>query len=176
MIGSVFGRAVVAAGALVMVVAGSAAGAAAQPRPPVLAFHPAPFDYGQVRVGQQKARTFTLANAAQLVGLRLVGFLLPRAAGMQAVQSVPLVGAGGFQPVAVPASSAIACASLICRKLIVDALVWRRSVCVGAGRPWPLMAVAAQPRDDLDNAVKSQASKGLRQLAAALQGTRSQVR
>jgi hypothetical protein len=41
----------------------------------------------------------------------------------------------------VPASSAICCASLICRELVVDALVWRRSVHVGTGRPWPLSRV-----------------------------------
>jgi Abnormal spindle-like microcephaly-assoc'd, ASPM-SPD-2-Hydin len=60
--GSVFGRAAVAAG-VVAVVLGSAAGtAAARPRPPVLAFHPAPFDYGRVTVRQQRVETFTLAN------------------------------------------------------------------------------------------------------------------
>jgi Abnormal spindle-like microcephaly-assoc'd, ASPM-SPD-2-Hydin len=54
--GSVFGRAVVVA-------LGSAAGvAAAKPRPPVLAFTPSPFDYGQVAAGQAASRTFTLAN------------------------------------------------------------------------------------------------------------------
>ena len=36
--------------------------AAAKTGPAVLAFHPAPFDYGQVPPGQRAARTLTLAN------------------------------------------------------------------------------------------------------------------
>jgi len=61
---SVFGRAAVAAGAaaVVVVLGGGVGAAVAMPRPAVLAFHPAPFDYGQIAVGQRAARTFTLAN------------------------------------------------------------------------------------------------------------------
>ena len=59
--GSVFGRAVVVAGAVVMAL-GSAAGAAAKPRPPVLAFSPAPYNYGQVVAGGAASQTFTLSN------------------------------------------------------------------------------------------------------------------
>jgi virginiamycin B lyase len=57
-------RAMVVTGALV-IVSGPAAGvAAANARPPVLAFSPAPFDYGQVTVGQTPApsQVFTLTN------------------------------------------------------------------------------------------------------------------
>jgi Abnormal spindle-like microcephaly-assoc'd, ASPM-SPD-2-Hydin len=46
-----------------VIVSGSAAGvAAASAGPPVLAFSPAPFDYGQVTVGQTPSQVFTLAN------------------------------------------------------------------------------------------------------------------
>jgi hypothetical protein len=57
-------RAALAAGAAV-VVAGSVAGAAAaKPRPPVLAFTPSPYSYGQVAAGRGAAsQTFTLANS-----------------------------------------------------------------------------------------------------------------
>jgi hypothetical protein len=58
----VFCRAVMAAGAAAVVVLGAATGAAARTSPAVLAFHPAPYDYGQVRVGQRAAETFTLVN------------------------------------------------------------------------------------------------------------------
>ena len=60
--GSVFGRAMVVAGAVVVALGSAAGVAAAQPRPPVLAFTPSPFDYGQVAAGQAASRTFTLAN------------------------------------------------------------------------------------------------------------------
>jgi len=58
-------RAAVAAGAaVVLVLAGSAAGAAAKPRPPVLAFTPSPYSFGQVAAGRGAAsQTFTLANS-----------------------------------------------------------------------------------------------------------------
>ena len=59
--GSVFGRVVVMAGAVVMAL-GPAAAAAARPGPPVLAFSPAPYDYGQVAAGGAASQTFTLAN------------------------------------------------------------------------------------------------------------------
>jgi hypothetical protein len=68
--GSVAGRAVVVAGAL-MLVLGSAAGAAAKPRPPVLAFSPAPYDYGEVAAGQAVSQTFTLANSGRSATGRL---------------------------------------------------------------------------------------------------------
>src|SRR6185312_755975 len=58
---SAFSRAVVVAGAVVMAL-GSAAGAAAKPRPPVLTFSPAPYNYGQVAAGGAVSQTFTLAN------------------------------------------------------------------------------------------------------------------
>jgi hypothetical protein len=58
----VFCRAVMAAGAAAVVVLGAATGAAARTGPAVLAFRPAPYDYGQVRVGQRAAETFTLVN------------------------------------------------------------------------------------------------------------------
>ncbi|HYV81170.1 MAG TPA: choice-of-anchor D domain-containing protein [Streptosporangiaceae bacterium] len=60
--GSVFGRAVVVAGAVVVALGSAAGVAAATPRPPTLAFTPSPFDYGQVAAGQAASHTFTLAN------------------------------------------------------------------------------------------------------------------
>ena len=60
--GSVFGRAVVVAGAVVMALGSAAGAAAAKPRPPVLAFSPAPYNYGQVVAGGAASQTFTLAN------------------------------------------------------------------------------------------------------------------
>ena len=59
---SVFGRAVVVAGAVVVALGSAAGAAAAKPRPPVLAFSPAPYNYGQVAAGQAASQTFTLAN------------------------------------------------------------------------------------------------------------------
>ena len=58
---SVFGRAVVVAGAVVVALGSAAGAAAAKPRPPVLAFSPAPYNYGQV-AAQATSQTFTLAN------------------------------------------------------------------------------------------------------------------
>ena len=60
--GSVFGRAVLVAGAVVMALGSAAGAAAAKPRPPVLAFSPAPYNYGQVAAGGAASQTFTLAN------------------------------------------------------------------------------------------------------------------
>ena len=62
--GSVFGRALAVAGALA-VVFGSATGAAAKPRPPVLAFTPSPYNYGRIATGQTASQTFTLANSGR---------------------------------------------------------------------------------------------------------------
>ena len=45
---SAFGRAVVVAGAVVMALGSAAGAAAAKPRPPVLTFSPAPYNYAQV--------------------------------------------------------------------------------------------------------------------------------
>jgi hypothetical protein len=59
---SVFGRAMVVAGAVVVALGPAAGVAAAAPRPPALAFTPAPYDYGQVAAGQAASHTFTLAN------------------------------------------------------------------------------------------------------------------
>ena len=59
---SAFGRAVVVAGAVVMALGSAAGAAAAKPRPPVLTFSPAPYDYGQVAAGGAASQTFTLAN------------------------------------------------------------------------------------------------------------------
>jgi hypothetical protein len=59
---SVFGRAVVVAGAVVVALGSASGAAAAKPRPPVLAFSPAPYNYGQVAAGQAASQTFTLAN------------------------------------------------------------------------------------------------------------------
>src|SRR3984957_6005251 len=56
-------RAVVAAGAAVVVVLGPARGAASAARKPItLAFTPSPYGYGQVTAGQTATQTFTLAN------------------------------------------------------------------------------------------------------------------
>ncbi len=60
--GSVFGRAVVVAGAVVMALGSAAGAAAAKPGPPALAFSPAPYNYGQVAAGGAASQTFTLAN------------------------------------------------------------------------------------------------------------------
>jgi hypothetical protein len=60
--GSMFGRAMAVAGAVVVALGPAAGVAAAKPAPPVLAFTPAPYDYGQVAAGQAASRTFTLAN------------------------------------------------------------------------------------------------------------------
>jgi hypothetical protein len=43
--------------------AAAAGPAVAKTGPPVLAFTPSPFDYGQVTVGQTASQTFTLANS-----------------------------------------------------------------------------------------------------------------
>ena len=59
--GSLFGRAVLVAGAIVTIV-GPATGAAAGPRPSALVFTPSPYGYGQVAAGQTASRTFTLSN------------------------------------------------------------------------------------------------------------------
>ncbi len=58
--GRVAGAGVVLAAAAVVSGAGVAA---AKPGPPVLAFTPSPYDYGQVQVGQTVSQTFTLANS-----------------------------------------------------------------------------------------------------------------
>ena len=55
--GSVFDRAMVVAGAVVVALGSAAGVAAATPRPPALAFTPSPFDYGQVAAGQAASRT-----------------------------------------------------------------------------------------------------------------------
>ena len=60
--GSVFGRAVAVTGAVVVALGSAAGVAAAKPRPPVLAFSPASYNYGQVAAGQAASHTFTLAN------------------------------------------------------------------------------------------------------------------
>ena len=52
----------VVAGAMVMALGSAAGAAAAKPRPPVLAFSPAPYNYGQVAAGGAASQTFTLAN------------------------------------------------------------------------------------------------------------------
>ena len=75
----VIGRAGAVAGAAAVVL-GSAAGAAAGTGPAVLAFHPAPFDYGTVPVGERAARTFTLVNT----GGRASGALTVRLSGSAA--------------------------------------------------------------------------------------------
>ncbi len=59
---SAFGRAVVVAGAVVMALGSAAGAAAAKPRPPVLTFSPAPYNYGPVAAGGAASQTFTLAN------------------------------------------------------------------------------------------------------------------
>jgi hypothetical protein len=61
---SVFSRAVVVAGAVVMALGSAAGAAAAKPRPAVLTFSPAPFNYGQVAAGGAASQTFTLAIPA----------------------------------------------------------------------------------------------------------------
>ncbi len=74
------GAALAAAGlalATVAAPAGVASAATAKPRPPVLAFSPAPFDYGQVAAGQAVSQTFTLANT----GGRATGKLAVTLAG-----------------------------------------------------------------------------------------------
>jgi len=78
--GSVFGRAIVVAGAVVVALGSAAGVAAATPRPPALAFTPSPFDYGQVAAGQAASRTFTLANT----GGQATGRLQVRLAGSAA--------------------------------------------------------------------------------------------
>lgn len=79
MMGSVFGRAVVVAGALA-VVFGSATGAAAKPRPPVLAFTPSPYNYGRIAAEQTASQTFTLANSGRPASGRLTVTLTSSAA------------------------------------------------------------------------------------------------
>ena len=59
---SLIRRAAVAAGAAVAVLGVAVGVAAASAAPPVLAFSPSRFDFGQVTVGQAAAQTFTLAN------------------------------------------------------------------------------------------------------------------
>ena len=54
--------------------------AAAEPQPPVLAFSPAPFDYGQVAPGRTASQTFTLANT----GRKATGKLQVRLSGSAA--------------------------------------------------------------------------------------------
>jgi hypothetical protein len=57
-------RAALAAGAAVVVAGWAAGAAAAKPRPPVLAFTPSPYSYGNVAAGRGAAsQTFTLANS-----------------------------------------------------------------------------------------------------------------
>ncbi len=58
----VIGRAVLAAAASLGLVSATAGVASAVAAPPVLAFQPAPYDYGQVSVGERPERTFTLTN------------------------------------------------------------------------------------------------------------------
>ncbi len=67
---SVFGRAVLVAGAIVAMV-GSVTGAAARPRPPALVFSPSPYSYGQVAAGQTASQTFTLGNPGRSATGRL---------------------------------------------------------------------------------------------------------
>ena len=67
---SVFGRAVLVAGAIVAIV-GSATGAAARPLPPALVFSPSPYSYGQVAAGQTASQTFTLGNPGRSATGRL---------------------------------------------------------------------------------------------------------
>jgi hypothetical protein len=113
--GSVFGRAVVVAGAL-MLVLGSAAGAAAKPQPPVLAFSPAPYDYGQVAAGQAVSRTFTLANSGRSATGRLRVTLTGAAAFTIAGDTCRSLGPGKTCTVTVrfaPASAGTVAATLI---------------------------------------------------------------
>ena len=67
---SVFGRAVLVAGAIVAMV-GSVTGAAARPLPPTLVFSPSPYSYGQVAAGQTASHTFTLGNPGRSATGRL---------------------------------------------------------------------------------------------------------
>ena len=78
--GSVFGRAVLVAGALVVMVGSAAGVAAAKPTPPVLAFTPSPYSYGQVAAGQTASQTFTLANSGRSATGRLAVTLTSSAA------------------------------------------------------------------------------------------------
>ena len=77
--GSVFGRAVLVAGAIVAMV-GSATGAAAGPRPPALVFTPSPYSYGEVAAGQTASQTFTLGNPGRSATGRLTVTLAGAAA------------------------------------------------------------------------------------------------
>lgn len=54
--------------------------AAATPRPPVLAFSPSPYSYGQVAAGQTASQTFTLANSGRSATGRLTVTLTGSAA------------------------------------------------------------------------------------------------
>ena len=67
---SVFGRAMLVAGAMVAMV-GSVTGAAARPLPPTLVFSPSPYSYGQVAAGQTASHTFTLGNPGRSATGRL---------------------------------------------------------------------------------------------------------
>ena len=77
---SVIGRAVVAAGAVLVLLALPAGVASAGAGPPVLAFQPAPYDFGQVPVGERPERTFTLENT----GGRASGALILTVSGSAA--------------------------------------------------------------------------------------------
>ncbi len=77
--GSLFGRAVLVAGAIVAMV-GSATGAAAGPRPSALVFAPSPYSYGQVAAGQTASQTFTLSNPGRSATGRLTVTLAGAAA------------------------------------------------------------------------------------------------
>lgn len=77
--GSLFGRAVLVAGAIVAMV-GSATGAAAGPRPSALVFTPSPYSYGQVAAGQTASQTFTLSNPGRSATGRLTVTLAGAAA------------------------------------------------------------------------------------------------
>ena len=60
--GGVIGRMVLAAATVLALVGLPAGVASAGADPAVLAFHPAPYDYGHVTVGERPERVFTLAN------------------------------------------------------------------------------------------------------------------
>ena len=77
--GSLFGRAVLVAGAIVAMV-GSATGAAAGPRPSALVFAPSPYSYGQVAAGQTASQTLTLSNPGRSATGRLTVTLAGAAA------------------------------------------------------------------------------------------------
>ena len=77
--GSLFGRAVLVAGAIVATV-GSATGAAAGPRPSALMFTPSPYSYGQVAAGQTASQTLTLSNPGRSATGRLTVTLAGAAA------------------------------------------------------------------------------------------------